>query len=59
MPRTRAALLGAASSARGEGHGVIMATHHRDEWPANVSHEIELERGRAVYGGPVRGRSVR
>jgi ABC-type molybdenum transport system ATPase subunit/photorepair protein PhrA len=38
------------------GTAVVMASHHRDEWPANASHELELERGRARYVGPVRGR---
>jgi len=37
----------------------VMASHHRDEWPDNASHELELDAGRARYSGPVRGRPGR
>jgi molybdate transport system ATP-binding protein len=33
---------------------VVMVTHHRNEWPAGTTHELELERTRVVYCGPVR-----
>jgi ABC-type molybdenum transport system ATPase subunit/photorepair protein PhrA len=33
---------------------VVMAAHHRREWPAFTTHEIELCAGRARYCGPVR-----
>jgi molybdate transport system ATP-binding protein len=33
---------------------VVMATHHREDWPGGATHELELVRGRARYCGPVR-----
>jgi molybdate transport system ATP-binding protein len=36
------------------GAAVVMTTHHREEWPAFTSHELELADGRARYCGPVR-----
>lgn len=36
------------------GTAVVLASHHRDEWPTSVSHELELYRGRPRYHGPVR-----
>jgi ABC-type molybdenum transport system ATPase subunit/photorepair protein PhrA len=36
---------------------VVIATHHRDEWPRGATHELELAGSRVVYCGPVR-RSV-
>lgn len=33
---------------------VVMASHHRDEWPRGVTHELELARGRVLYGGALR-----
>ena len=33
---------------------VIMTTHHEDEWPQGVTHELELREGVAVYCGRVR-----
>jgi ABC-type molybdenum transport system ATPase subunit/photorepair protein PhrA len=33
---------------------VVMTTHHREEWPAFTSHELEIVDGRARYCGPVR-----
>ncbi len=40
---------------------VVMATHHRDDWPHGATHELELVRGQARYSGPVRasGRAPR
>lgn len=40
----------------GAGTAVMLASHHRDEWPRNASHELELERGQSHYIGPMRGR---
>jgi molybdate transport system ATP-binding protein len=37
-----------------EGTAVIMATHHRSEWPLLATHELQLSGGRARYCGPVR-----
>jgi len=31
-----------------KGGSCVIATHHRDEWPARTTHVLELERGRAV-----------
>lgn len=36
------------------GTAVLMATHHRAEWPAGATHELELADGRARYSGPLR-----
>ena len=33
---------------------VVIATHHRDEWPRGATHELELAGSRVVYCGPVR-----
>jgi molybdate transport system ATP-binding protein len=33
---------------------VVMVTHHRDEWPAGVTHELQLQEGRAHYCGVAR-----
>ena len=38
---------------------VVMAAHHRDEWPAGATHELELARGRALYSGVLRGTPAR
>jgi molybdate transport system ATP-binding protein len=36
------------------GTAIVMATHHRSEWPAETTHELELVGGRMRYGGRVR-----
>jgi molybdate transport system ATP-binding protein len=36
------------------GTSVMIATHHREEWPRGATHERELQKGRTVYGGPIR-----
>jgi ABC-type molybdenum transport system ATPase subunit/photorepair protein PhrA len=36
------------------GTAVVMTTHHRSEWSACVTHELQLVGGRAIYCGPVR-----
>jgi ABC-type molybdenum transport system ATPase subunit/photorepair protein PhrA len=36
------------------GTSVMIATHHREEWPRGATHELELQKGRTVYGGPIR-----
>ncbi|MFO1455986.1 MAG: ATP-binding cassette domain-containing protein [Steroidobacteraceae bacterium] len=41
------------------GTAIVMASHHADEWPANASHELQLERGRARWCGPMRGQRDR
>jgi ABC-type molybdenum transport system ATPase subunit/photorepair protein PhrA len=30
------------------GGSCVIATHHRDEWPAHTTHVLELDQGRAV-----------
>ena len=52
--RTRASLMLLVQRQSAAGVTVVMATHHRDEWPGTVSHELELDRSRAVYCGPLR-----
>jgi molybdate transport system ATP-binding protein len=37
-----------------EGRTIVIATHHRDDWPRGTSCELELAAGRARYGGPLR-----
>ena len=36
-----------------EGGSCIIATHHREEWPAHTTHVMELAAGRAVRSGHV------
>jgi molybdate transport system ATP-binding protein len=33
---------------------VVMATHYRNEWPRNASHELMLSRGKVAYAGKLR-----
>jgi molybdate transport system ATP-binding protein len=33
---------------------VVMATHYRNEWPRNASHELMLSRGKVTYAGKLR-----
>jgi molybdate transport system ATP-binding protein len=51
---TRRELLAHLETVVEEGTAVIMATHHRSEWPVSATHELELAGGRARYCGPVR-----
>ena len=51
---TRRGLLAHLETLIGRGTAVIMATHHRSEWPAAATHELELAGGRVRYCGPVR-----
>ncbi len=37
-----------------DNHAVVIACHHRDEWPRCATHELELRRGVARYCGPLR-----
>jgi len=44
----------------GAGRTIVMATHHRDDWPRGTGCELELAAGRPRYCGPVRrGPTVR
>ncbi|MEP7244104.1 MAG: ATP-binding cassette domain-containing protein [Gammaproteobacteria bacterium] len=51
---TRAVLLDRIGHLVEGGTAVVMATHHREEWPPYATHEIEMSSGRAVYVGPMR-----
>jgi molybdate transport system ATP-binding protein len=51
---TRLSLMAHLAAMVASGTAVVMATHHRDEWPTCVTHELELSGGRAIYCGPVR-----
>ncbi len=51
---TRRELLAHLDAVIEKGTAVIMATHHRSEWPVSATHELELAGGRARYCGPVR-----
>jgi zinc transport system ATP-binding protein len=52
--QTRSSLRALVEQAVESGMTVLIATHHRDEWPRASTHELELVRGRARYCGPVR-----
>ena len=54
--RTRAAMQGLVEQAVQAGVTTVITTHHNDEWPVGISHEIELRAGEASYCGPVRPR---
>ena len=51
---TRRELLAVLEAVLTAGKTVIMATHHREEWPASATHELQLQRGRVRYIGPIR-----
>jgi molybdate transport system ATP-binding protein len=52
--RTRASLLALLQGPKLRAPTIIMATHHRDEWLARTTHELQLRAGRVLYAGPVR-----
>jgi molybdate transport system ATP-binding protein len=52
--QTRNSLLAVIEAHVSRGMAVVMASHHREEWPRCATHELQLRRGRAVYCGPVR-----
>jgi molybdate transport system ATP-binding protein len=51
---TRTSLQRLVQRAWDSGVTVVIATHHRDEWPRDATHELELAGSRVVYCGPVR-----
>jgi molybdate transport system ATP-binding protein len=53
---TRADLLARLDALVADGVTIVMATHHREEWPRAVTHELELRSGRVRFRGPVRAR---
>jgi molybdate transport system ATP-binding protein len=52
--RTRTVLRSLVQQALDSGVTVIIATHHRDEWPRGATHELELASSRVVYCGALR-----
>jgi ABC-type molybdenum transport system ATPase subunit/photorepair protein PhrA len=57
---TRQELRGHVEAMLHAGAAVVIATHHRSEWPSSTTHELELAGGHTAYCGPVRsGSSVR
>jgi molybdate transport system ATP-binding protein len=56
---TRHALAARVEAATRDGMTVVMTTHHRDEWPATTTHELQLTHGRMQYCGPVRRPAIR
>jgi molybdate transport system ATP-binding protein len=55
---TRAFLVRHVAAMAAGGTAVFMTTHHRSEWPACTTHELELAGGRALYCGQVRSASA-
>jgi molybdate transport system ATP-binding protein len=51
---TRTSLRTLVQRAWDSGVTVVIATHHRDEWPRGATHELELAASRVIYCGPVR-----
>ena len=51
---TRRALLEQTAALVDGGGSVVIATHHRSEWPRCTTHELELASGSIRYAGPVR-----
>jgi molybdate transport system ATP-binding protein len=51
---TRRALQGIMQDLITRGTAIVMATHHRAEWPPGATHELELADGRVRYSGRVR-----
>jgi molybdate transport system ATP-binding protein len=51
---TRKVLLADIERLQERGLTLVIASHHRAEWPRGTSHELELAGGRVRYCGPVR-----
>jgi molybdate transport system ATP-binding protein len=51
---TRTRLRSRVRQAQESGVTLVLVTHHRDEWPAATSHELELRQSRVAYCGPRR-----
>lgn len=50
-PPTRADLMRRLERRAASGVTIVIATHHREEWPRFATHELELRRGTVLYGG--------
>ncbi len=53
-PAAREALARSLAWMASRGVTLVMATHHREELPPVVTHELELRAGRVAYAGPRR-----
>ena len=53
-PPTRADLVRRLERRAAAGATIVIATHHREEWPAYATHELELRRGAVRFAGPKR-----
>jgi molybdate transport system ATP-binding protein len=53
-PPTRADLMRRLARRVASGAALVIATHHREEWPGFATHELELHRGSARYRGAIR-----
>jgi molybdate transport system ATP-binding protein len=51
---TRRSLRGLVQRLLKSGVTVVMATHHRDDWPVTTCHELELDRSQVIYCGRAR-----
>lgn len=51
---TRARLRALVETLANQGRIIVIASHHRDEWPRLATHELELANGRARYCGLMR-----
>jgi molybdate transport system ATP-binding protein len=51
---TRRSLQAVIETRASEGVAIVMASHHRSEWPRCASHELQLRRGVTVRQGPLR-----
>jgi molybdate transport system ATP-binding protein len=52
--RTRRILQRQIQDLAASGTAIVMATHHRGEWPSGTTHELELAAGRIRYAGRLR-----
>ena len=51
---TRVRLHALVDSLANRKRSIVIATHHRDDWPRHTTHELELSAGRIRYAGRVR-----
>jgi ABC-type molybdenum transport system ATPase subunit/photorepair protein PhrA len=51
---TRVRLRALVDNLAGMERSIVIATHHRDDWPQHATHELELGAGRVRYCGPLR-----
>lgn len=56
---TRVRLRALVDNLAGMERSIVIATHHRDDWPRHATHELALRAGRVRYCGPLRqGRAL-